>query len=317
MSGVFEIGGSATGAGDSLTRRDGLAGSFFTGVLATVVATPCSAPFMGAAVGYAFAQPPVEAIAVLMALGLGFALPMLLLSMSPALGRLLPRPGLWMVRFKQVMAFPLYATAAWLVWVLSVQLGSDGVFAAMVTLLIVAFAAWLFGLSAGPRAVAKLVALIIAIVGLAGGAAMLSGAQPTAGTAAQAATDSGPRAEAFTRARLDGLLAEGKPVFINFTAAWCITCKVNERVALRSERLAEAFQQHGITYLKGDWTSANPEITAVLTRFGRAGVPLYLLYSGVPGTQAQVLPQLLTESFVLGKLAELPLSPQKQANGGL
>jgi thiol:disulfide interchange protein len=315
MSGVFEFGGSLTGAGDSLTRKDGLAGSFFTGVLATAVATPCTAPFMGAAIGYAFAQPAVQATAVLMALGLGFALPMLLLSLSPALGRLLPKPGLWMVRFKQVMAFPLYATAAWLVWVLSVQLGSDGVFAAMVTLLVVAFAAWLFGLSGGPRGIAKAAALVVAIAGLAGGAAMLSGAQPATGTGA-ATTDSGPPAEAFTQARLDGLLAEGKPVFVNFTAAWCITCKVNERVALRSDRLAEAFRQRGITYLKGDWTNANPEITAMLNSFGRAGVPLYLLYSGVPGSQPQVLPQLLTESMVLGRVAELSPSPLKQANGG-
>jgi thiol:disulfide interchange protein/DsbC/DsbD-like thiol-disulfide interchange protein len=315
MSGVFEFGGSLTGAGDSLTRRDGLAGSFFTGVLATAVATPCTAPFMGAAIGYAFAQPAVQATAVLMALGLGFALPMLLLSLSPALGRLLPKPGLWMVRFKQVMAFPLYATAAWLVWVLSVQLGSDGVFAAMVTLLVVAFAAWLYGLSGGPRGIAKAAALIVAVAGLAGGAAMLSGAQPATGTGA-ATTDSGPPAEAFTQARLDGLLAEGKPVFVNFTAAWCITCKVNERVALRSDRLAEAFRQRGITYLKGDWTNANPEITAMLNSFGRAGVPLYLLYSGVPGSQPQVLPQLLTESMVLGRVAELSPSPLKQANGG-
>jgi thiol:disulfide interchange protein/DsbC/DsbD-like thiol-disulfide interchange protein len=315
MSGVFEFGGSLTGAGDSLTRRDGLAGSFFTGVLATAVATPCTAPFMGAAIGYAFAQPAVQATAVLMALGLGFALPMLLLSLSPALGRLLPKPGLWMVRFKQVMAFPLYATAAWLVWVLSVQLGSDGVFAAMVTLLVVAFAAWLFGLSGGPRSIAKAAALIVAIAGLAGGAVMLSGAQPSTGTTGTTA-ESGPPAEAFTQARLDGLLAEGKPVFVNFTAAWCITCKVNERVALRSDRLAEAFRQRGITYLKGDWTNANPEITAMLNSFGRAGVPLYLLYSGVPGSQPQVLPQLLTESMVLGRVAELSPSPLKQANGG-
>ncbi len=316
MSGVFEFGGSLTGAGDGLTRRDGLAGSFFTGVLATAVATPCTAPFMGAAVGYAFAQPPMEATAVRMALGLGFGLPMLLLSMSPALGRLLPKPGMWMVRFKQVMAFPLYATAGWLVWVLSVQLGSDGVFAAVVTLLEVAFAAWLFGIASGGRGLATIAAIAVALGGVAGGAAMLSGVQPSAGPATEAASHTGPRGEAFTQARLDGLLAEGKPVFVNLTAAWCITCKVNERVALRSTPLAEAFEQRGVTYLIGDWTNANPEITAMLTRFGRAGVPLYLLYSGVPGAQPQVLPQILTESIMLGKVAELSPSPQKQANGG-
>jgi thiol:disulfide interchange protein len=316
MSGVFEFGGSLTGTGDGLTRKEGLTGSFFTGVLATIVATPCTAPFMGAAVGYAFSQPPVQAVAVLMALGLGFALPLTLLSMSPALGRLLPRPGTWMIRFKQVMAFPLYATAGWLVWVLSVQQGSDGVFAAIVTLLAVAFAAWLVGLPGRGTALRTGAAAVIAILGIAGGAAMLS-ATPQVGGASQAENGAGPRSEVFTQARLDTLLAEGKPVFVNLTAAWCISCKVNERVALNSERIAGAFKDRGIVYLKGDWTSANPEITAVLQSFGRAGVPLYLLYSGRQDSPPQVLPQLLTESIILGRLAELPSPPLKQANGDM
>jgi thiol:disulfide interchange protein/DsbC/DsbD-like thiol-disulfide interchange protein len=314
MSGVFEIGGSLTGAGDGLARREGLAGSFFTGVLATVVATPCTAPFMGAAVGYAFSQPPAGAIAVLMALGLGFAMPIVLLSMTPGLGRLLPRPGTWMVRFKQVMAFPLYATAAWLVWVLSVQQGSDGVMAAMITLVVVGFAAWLIGLG-GRSALRTGIAAAIAALGIAASAAVLPDTPQTG--AAQSASTSGPSAEAFTQARLDQLIAEGKPVFVNFTAAWCITCKVNERVALNSERMAGVFKERGITYLKGDWTSANPEISAVLQSFGRAGVPLYLLYSGKPGSQPQVLPQLLTESIILGHIAELSSPPVKQAKGEL
>ena len=318
MSGVFEVGGSLAGAGDGLARKDGLAGSFFTGVLATVVATPCTAPFMGAAVGYAFSQPPVQATAVLMALGLGFALPVLLLSLSPALGRLLPKPGMWMVRFKQVMAFPLYATAAWLVWLLSVQQGSDGVMAAMTVLLAVGFAGWLFGLPSRAGWLRIAAAGAIAIAGIAGGLAIL-GASGGADNAvrAEGPTGSGPRAEIFTQARLDGLISEGKPVFINLTAAWCITCKVNERVALNSESIAEAFKERGITYLKGDWTSPNPEIAALLQSFGRAGVPLYLLYSGKPGSQPQVLPQLLTESIVLGHVAELSSPPVKQAKGDL
>jgi thiol:disulfide interchange protein/DsbC/DsbD-like thiol-disulfide interchange protein len=314
MSGVFEVGGSLTGAGDGLTRKEGLVGSFFTGVLATAVATPCTAPFMGAAVGYAFSQPPVEATAVLMTLGLGFAVPIVLLSMSPALGRLLPKPGMWMVRFKQVMAFPLYATAGWLVWVLSVQQGSDGVFAAIVTLLTVAFAGWLLGLDGGGRALRAAVAVVLAMIGIAAGGTMLPNAPQTAGTAE--AAGSGPRAEIFTQEKLASLLAEKKPVFLNLTAAWCITCKVNERVALNSSRIADAFKARGITYLKGDWTSANPEITALLQSFGRAGVPLYLLYSG-EGSAPQILPQLLTESIVLDHVGELPSPPQKQANGDL
>jgi thiol:disulfide interchange protein DsbD len=216
-----------------------------------------------------------------------------------------------------VRAFPLYATAGWLVWVLSVQTGSDGVFAAVATLLAVAFAAWLFGVSTGARMPVKAAALVIAVAGIGFGAAMLSGAQAPEGGVSEASSGSGPRAEAFTQARLDGLIAQGKPVFINFTAAWCITCKLNERVALRSERLAKAFEAGGITYLKGDWTNANPEISAMLNSFGRAGVPLYLLYSGVPGAKPEILPQLLTEQAVLGRVAELSPSARKQANGGL
>jgi thiol:disulfide interchange protein len=315
MSGVFEFGGAFTGAGDGLTRKEGLAGSFFTGVLATVVATPCTAPFMGAAVGYAFAQPAVEMVAVLMMLGVGFALPLVLLSLSPGLGRLLPKPGMWMVRFKQVMAFPLYATAAWLVWVLSVQQGSDGVLAAMVTLLAVGFAAWLFGLPGGPRRLGKAAALLIALAGLVGGAGLLAGAPQAAGPAA--ASGSALPSEPFTRARLDALLNERKPVFVNLTAAWCITCKVNERVALKSDRLAKAFADRGVTYLVGDWTAPNPEITALLQRFVRAGVPLYLLYTGVPGDAPRILPQFLTESIVLDRLSELSPTSQKPAHGDI
>jgi thiol:disulfide interchange protein/DsbC/DsbD-like thiol-disulfide interchange protein len=315
MSGVFEFGGWLAGAGNDLTRKQGLAGSFFTGVLATVVATPCTAPFMGAAVGYAFAQPALEATAVLVMLGFGFALPIVLLSLSPALGRMLPRPGAWMIRFKQVMAFPLYATAAWLVWILSVQQGSDGVSAAMVTILAVGFAGWLLGLPSGARVLRITAALVIALAGIASSAAMLTGA-PQAGATTEASSGSGPRSEAFTQNRLDALLAENKPVFVNLTAAWCITCKVNERVALNSGRIAAAFKQHGVTYLKGDWTLANPEISAMLQSFGRAGVPLYLLYSGAPGSAPQILPQLLTESIILGRVEELP-SSLKQAKGDM
>ena len=182
----------------------------------------------------------------------------------------------------------------------------------MVTLLAVGFAAWLIGLPSAARTLRIAAAIIIALAGMASGAAMLTGTPSPARPPETGG--SGPQAEAFTQARLNSLLAEKKPVFVNLTAAWCITCKVNERVALNSERIADAFRQRGITYLKGDWTSANPEITAILKSFGRAGVPLYLLYSGAPDRAPQVLPQLLTESIVLDHVAELS-SPLKQAKG--
>jgi thiol:disulfide interchange protein DsbD len=315
LSGLFTIGGSVAGIGDDLTRKSGLTGYFFTGVLATVVATPCTAPFMGAAMGYAFTQPAPILFAVLLALGFGFALPILALSLSPALGRWLPRPGAWMESFKQLMAFPLYATVGWLLWVLSVQLGSDGVFAGVVTLLFVAFACWMLSRSADAGPAAMAAACLVAVLGIGAGLWSLGGAAPAASSVNGGIETSGPKPERFSQARLDRLLAENKPVFVNLTAAWCITCKVNERVALRSDKIADALSSRGMTYLVGDWTNADPEITALLKTHGRVGVPLYLLYSGAPGARPEILPQLLTETIVLNRLAELKLPPVKQAKG--
>lgn len=308
MSGVFAMGGRLAGIGDSLTRAPGVTGYFFTGVLATVVATPCTAPYMGAAVFYAFTQPAPQLLAVLMALGLGFALPMVLLSVSPSVGRMLPKPGAWMVTFKQVMAFPLYATAGWLIWVLSVQLGSDGVLAGVIAALGVAFAAWLIGSANEPGVWRTSIAAAIAVVAIVG--SVLTAQADGSGVSRSVVTGetAGPKAEAFSAARLEELRAEGKPVFVNLTAAWCITCLVNERVALRSDRITEAFAKRGVVYLKGDWTNGNPEITALLKRFDRAGVPLYIIYAGKG--EPQVLPQFLTESIVLDGIAALP---QQQA----
>ena len=317
MSGVFTIGSRIAGAGDEFTRRPGLAGYFFTGVLATLVATPCTAPFMGAAIGYAFSQSAAYIFAVLLALGFGFALPIVLLSVTPALGRWLPRPGAWMETFKQLMAFPLYATVAWLVWVLSVQQGSDGVLAASLTLLGTGFAAWLLGRGGETGTIATATAAAaLAIGAIVLGAASLppATASPPSTAAAQGA---GLKSERFTAARLAELRTQKRPVFVNLTAAWCITCKVNERMALRSGRVAEAFAAQGIAYLVGDWTNGNPEITALLKAHGRVGVPLYLLYAGGSDAKPVILPQLLTESIVLDRIAGLSSSPQKAAKGDI
>ncbi len=317
LSGVFTIGHSIAGLGDGLTRSEGLAGEFFTGVLATIVATPCTAPFMGAAIGYAFVQPAPTIFAVLFTLGLGFAAPIVLLSLSPALGRWLPRPGAWMETFKQLMAFPLYATAGWLLWVISVQQGSDGVMAGIVALIGVAFAAWLYGRSHEEANWRGIAAALIAIGAIGLGVISLPEAgQRQTSASALGGESAGPRAEPFTQARLAELTGQNKPVFVNLTAAWCITCKVNERVALRSDRIAEAFAASGIAYLVGDWTNGDPEITALLRTHGRVGVPLYLLYSGAPGSAPEILPQLLTESMILNRLAALA-TPNKQAKGDL
>lgn len=314
MSGVFEIGGRFAGVGDALTRKAGLAGDFFTGVLAAVVATPCTAPFMGAAIGYAFSQPAFHIFAILLALGLGFALPIMVLSISPMLGRLLPKPGAWMTTFKQLMAFPLYATVGWLLWVLTIQQGSDGVLAGGVTLIGVALAAWFYGLRYDAGALRSAVAGGLAVAAIAGGALSLSSVPDVRTATNIAAATAGPKAEAFTKARLEELRSQKKAVFLNLTAAWCITCKVNEQVALRSDRLAEAFDRDNITYLVGDWTKGNPEITEILKNYGRAGVPLYLFYPA-SGANPEILPQLLTESIVLERIATISSQSNKQAKG--
>jgi thiol:disulfide interchange protein DsbD len=315
LSGVFNIGGNIAGMGDSLTRRPGVIGYFFTGVLATAVATPCTAPFMGTAMGYAFGQPLHVMFAVLLALGFGFALPIVLLSLSPALGRLLPKPGAWMETFKQLMAFPLYATVGWLLWVLSVQQGSDGVVAGSITLIGVAFAVWLLGRGAEGGALRTASAALVAIAAIVLGASALTATPTQIPGGAAAESKGGPKAQPFTQAALDSLLDQRKPVFVNLTAAWCITCKLNERMALRSDAVAAAFEERGISYLVGDWTNGDPEITALLKAHGRVGVPLYLLYSGQPGAQPEILPQILTESIVIGRLAAIA-SPLQQAKKG-
>jgi thiol:disulfide interchange protein DsbD len=305
LSGVFDIGAGWMGVGDSAARRDGAAGSFFTGVLATLAATPCTAPFMGAALGYALAQPAWETFAVLMALGAGFAAPMTVLSLTPALRRFLPKPGSWMGTLKQAMAFPLYATAAWLVWVLSVQRGPDGVLAAAIALTGAGFACWLWGRSM--HGAGRFAAFASAAAVLAFAFFTIPAAAPTAPQTQTAWA--GPTSEPFSTERVAALQSEGRPVFVNFTAAWCITCIANERLALSSARVADAFKARNVAYLKADWTNYDPAITASLQSFGRAGVPLYVFYppSGAP----DVLPQILTEAAVLDRLETLPTQQAK------
>jgi thiol:disulfide interchange protein len=297
LSGVLVLGGRFAGIGGALAARSGYAGSFFTGALAVVAATPCTAPFMGAAVGYAVTQPWPNALLVFEALGLGLALPYLALTLVPAWRRFLPRPGAWMERLQQALAFPLYATVAWLVWVVSQQTGSFGVAAALAGLVLIAFAAWLHHVSRGlgtwSRRVAAgaVVVLVVAAVALAPVASARPAPSPARATA--------EGWEPFSPQRLDELRAAGTPVFVNVTAAWCLTCLVNERVALRSQAVTDVFARKGVVTLKADWTNRDPVITRVLGSFGRSGVPLYLLYRpGAPGGP-MVLPQILSEGIVI------------------
>lgn len=307
LSGVFTLGGSVMGVGQGLAAKDGLSGSFFTGVLATVVATPCTAPFMGTALGFAITQPWPVALSVFLALGLGMALPFLALSFSPALLKRLPRPGVWMERVKQALAFPLYASAAWLIWVLSIQAGPTALATVLAGMVVIAFAAWIYGQTQLSGSVGRALGSIVAVLALAAAVAGASTArtvsapeQGTAGKSAQAGDY-----EPWSAEKQAALISEGKPVFVDFTAAWCVTCLVNERTSLSTDAVRAAFKQKGVALLKGDWTNRDAAIARVLESHGRSGVPLYLVY--LPGKpEPMILPQILTEGIVLDAFSGLP-----------
>jgi thiol:disulfide interchange protein len=306
LSGVFEVGNRLAGVGQGLVARGGTTGAFFTGVLAVIVATPCTAPFMAAALGFALAQPAPATVAVLLAMGLGLALPYLALSMTPALQRLMPRPGPWMDRLRQFLAFPMYASAVWMIWVLTQQTGADGVLYALGGMVLIAFAIWLLraGSTASVGTWLRRGLAAVAVL-LAFGVTLKLEDRPATAASASGNASGGVNFdgwERFSRARMAEAVAAGKPVFVDFTAAWCITCLVNERVALETTASRKAFEQAGVVKLKGDWTNRDPEITGVLKELGRAGVPLYLYWA--PGAEKpKILPQVLTEAMILSELS--------------
>lgn len=303
LSGVFHIGGGLQGAGSGvLSRLPGAAGAFFTGVLAVVVAAPCTAPFMALALGAALLMPWPMALAVFLMLGLGLALPYVLISLSPRLLSRLPRPGPWMETLRNLLAFPMYGAALWLAWVYGRQT-ADALALLFGAGLMLALALWLFGraqASDGKGRVASVAALLslIAAIGL-GVLAARAAPATTEGAASSAHLPSQP----WSAQAVQAALAEDRPVLVNFTADWCVTCKINEGAALSSPRTAEAMQQANAVYLVGDWTRRDDAITAELQRHGRSGVPLYLLYA--PGkSEPRILPQLLTEGTVVGALRD-------------
>ena len=303
LAGVFEV-------GVSLTRLGGLGGSgkgsaFLTGVLATVVATPCTAPFMGAAVGAALIRPPVQGLLIFGALGGGMAAPYVALSFWPALARRLPKPGRWMETFKQVLAFPMFAVAIWLVWVFGLQTGMGGAARLLFGLLLLAFAGWLIGrwpaiaVSARTRWATRALAAAAVIVALAAGAGATRGETPLPAVGGPAAA---VKWEPWSAAAVQENRTAGRPVFVDFTAAWCISCQVNERVALETPSVRRAFAERGVALLKADWTRRDPAITGALAAFGRSGVPLYVYYPADPAAEPVLLPALLTPAIVLGIL---------------
>lgn len=292
----YPIAQGLTGAGQDLTQGSSYRASFFTGALATVVASPCTAPFMGAALGFAITQPAATGTLVFASLGLGMALPFLALSYFPTLAQSLPKPGPWMNTLKQFFAFPLFFTALWLLWVLGKQSGSDAVIAFIGGAIAIALGLWLWHGTPNSR-------LKRAVAVMAFGAALL----PYQWANTTTSTSQAPQALAhnwqpFSQQRLQQLIDSDTPTFINMTAAWCITCLANEKIALDTEASRDAFETLGIVKLKGDWTNYNPEITQTLNQFGRNGVPLYVLYSGKAGTQPVILPQILTEEILIQAL---------------
>ena len=308
LAGVFEIGTRTMGLGQGLTASNERRAAFFTGALAVVVATPCTAPFMAGALGFALVQPVPVALAVFLALGFGLALPYLALTLLPALGRVLPRPGPWMATFRHVLAFPMLATALWLFWVIGRQLGATAMAVALLAALFLGFALWAYGRSSGGNRTAAWRTAAVAGLAACVAAGANIGDRPIALTADNAPSASAHRLgklepEAFTPERVVDYVESDTPVFVYFTADWCISCKVNERIALATDEVGDAFNDRGIKVIEGDWTTEDPVITEWLTRYDRAGVPLYLYFpAGSSLAEATVLPQVLLPGVVINAI---------------
>jgi thiol:disulfide interchange protein/DsbC/DsbD-like thiol-disulfide interchange protein len=302
LAGQFEIGLTLTSAGGTLAAKQGYAGSFFTGVLAVVVATPCTAPLMGAAIGYALQQSPAVTFAVFTALALGLAAPYVALTLQPAWTRFLPRPGVWMDLLKQATAVPIFATVVWLAWVLAQAYGAAILAALLTSLLLVAIAGWFLGRWPAQRwatVVASLVLLGVVAVSVFAPARLGATAPASSVTATQDGW------QPWTPDSVSRFQAQGRPVFVDFTASWCLSCQVNERVALSRPEVQKAFADANVALLRADWTQHDDAISQALASLGRSGVPAYVLY--VPGEASpRLLPEVLTPGIVTEALGNLP-----------
>jgi thiol:disulfide interchange protein/DsbC/DsbD-like thiol-disulfide interchange protein len=308
LAGVFEFGSLLPSGLATLRARHPAVDAWLTGVLAVAVASPCTAPFMGAALGAALAWPTAQALAVFAALGVGMALPYLVLSAAPAATRWLPRPGVWMQRFKVLMAFPMFGTVVWLTWVLGQQAGIDAAAALLVVLVLAALAAWLWGLRpAGGawRAATAAGALALVVLGWAWAAPLWRTAGPQQAQAAAAGTAAAAQArwQPWSARRVAELQAQGRPVFVDFTAAWCVTCQFNKRTTLADPALLADLDARGVVLLRADWTARDPAIGAELARLGRSGVPVYVFYRGEAAPR--VLSEILTVQEVRSAISSL------------
>lgn len=301
MMGVFEIGLAAQRLGNLSGSRSGPLGAALTGALAIVVATPCTAPFMAGAVGAALLRPPAEGVAIFLALALGFAAPFTVVALVPACARLLPKPGAWMATLKHVLAFPMLGAAAWLAWVLDRQGGSAALGALLAAAVVLGLAAWVYGLAqrrqiAGVRYRPLLGFAVLLVAGVGVSLAGLPATSAGGGTLARAETPVvwTPHAVAAQR-------GHGKPIFVNFTASWCITCQVNDRAALSTTVVQEALARTDTIYMVADSTTYNPEIDQAINQFGRGGLPVYVVYPADGGAPV-LLPQLLSPDIVVSAL---------------
>ncbi len=311
LAGQFEIGLTLTSAGGSLAQKQGYAGSFFTGVLAVIVATPCTAPFMGAAIGYALAAPSLVTFAVFTALALGLAAPYVALTLQPAWTRILPRPGAWMEILRQVVSLPIFGFVIWLAWVIAESYGSTMLAALLAGFLLLAIAGWFLGRWPAKGWSAVLAGLIILCFAALGAYAkqVLAVSQPAA--AASAGTEPG-QWQPWSEAAVKQYQSQGRPVFVDFTAKWCLSCQVNERVALTRPEVMKAFEDAHVALLKADWTQQDPAIAQALESLGRNGVPAYALYPPGQGSPT-LLPEALTPGVVINAVHNLPQATPSQA----
>jgi thiol:disulfide interchange protein DsbD len=310
LAGQFEIGLTLTSAGGSLAQKQGYTGSFFTGVLAVVVATPCTAPFMGAAIGYALAQSPAVTFAVFTALALGLAAPYVALTLQPAWTRLLPRPGAWMEVLRQAVAVPIFVTVIWLAWSLISAYGAGFLWSLLGSLLLLAIAGWFLGRWPAKRW-STIVAALIVLVVIA--ASIIAPKKLVTASETLSPPEASGGWQPWSAQAVSGYQAQGRPVFVDFTASWCLSCQVNERVALQQPQVQQAFKDANVALLKADWTRGDDAITQALSSMGRSGVPAYALYA--PGqSEPLLLPEALTPGIVTEALAKLPkpTAAQKQ-----
>ncbi|WP_278498430.1 protein-disulfide reductase DsbD family protein [Pantoea vagans] len=304
LLGLFEVGLSIQRVGEVGGDRGGLVGSALTGALAIIVATPCSAPFMASAVGYALTQPPLVSVVIFISLALGFAAPFTLISFFPVLARILPKPGAWMITLKQGLAFPMLGAVGWLIWVLERQAGSAALAAILACCLLFSFAAWLYGMAQKRRMmgqrhlvlhVATAFFLALVVVPL-----LNLNSFATAPAETEAASPAAA-AVAWSPQNVDAIKGQGKPILVNFTASWCITCQVNDRTSLSTQAVKAAMARTSTIYMVADSTKYNPDVEQALSDFGHGGLPLYVVYPA-DGGKPVVLPQVLTPGIVISAL---------------